>query len=103
MTISPAVGRCCTYRWKYHWPRSRSLGFDSATTREVRGLRCSVNRLIVPPLPAASRPSKTMTARRSLSSSQYWNFRSSTCSWYFSSSYCSRVIRSEYGYPSCQV
>ena len=33
----------------------------SATTRSARGLRCSVKRLIVPPLPAASRPSKTTT------------------------------------------
>ena len=32
-----------------------------ATTRADRGLRCSMKRLIVPPLPAASQPSKTMT------------------------------------------
>ena len=37
------------------------VGFVSATTRDARGLRCSTNRLIVPPLPAASRPSKTRT------------------------------------------
>ena len=59
MTISPAPGRCGTYRWKYHWDRSRSVGLTSATTVAPRGLRCSVKRLIVPPLPAASRPSNT--------------------------------------------
>ena len=31
-TISPCVGRCRTYRWKYHSPRSRSLGTDKAMT-----------------------------------------------------------------------
>ena len=38
---------------------SRSVGAGSATTRKTRGLTRSVMRLIVPPLPAASRPSKT--------------------------------------------
>ena len=38
------------------------VGFSSATTRAPRGFRCSMNRLIVPPLPAASRPSKSMTS-----------------------------------------
>src|SRR6476659_1865692 len=60
-TISPAVGNCDTYRWKYHCPASRSVGFSRATTRAPRGLRCSVNRLTVPLLPAASLPSKTIT------------------------------------------
>jgi hypothetical protein len=32
------------------------VGFSSATTRAPRGLRCSMKRLMVPPLPAASRP-----------------------------------------------
>ncbi|MBB5978265.1 hypothetical protein HDA44_001606 [Kribbella solani] len=57
--ISPAAGKCATYRWKYHWVCSRSVGFSSATMLAPRGFRCSMNRLIVPPLPAASRPSKT--------------------------------------------
>ena len=39
---------------------SRSLGAGSATTRNTRGLTRSVIALIVPPLPAVSRPSKTM-------------------------------------------
>src|SRR3954463_4932260 len=57
-TISPAAGRCSTYRWKYHWVRSRSVGFGSATTRTVRGLVRSVTLLITPPLPADPLPSK---------------------------------------------
>ena len=39
------------------------VGLSSATTLVPRGLRCWVNRLIVPPLPAASRPSKMITTR----------------------------------------
>ena len=80
MTISPAAGRCGTYRWKYHWLRSRSLGFTSATTVAPRGLRCSVKRLIVPPLPAASRPSNTSTIRCPVDFTQFCSLTSSTCS-----------------------
>ena len=39
---------------------SRSVGAGSATTRNTRGLTRSVIALIVPPLPAVSRPSNTM-------------------------------------------
>src|SRR5215470_8374941 len=39
---------------------SRSVGAVSATTRNTRGLTRSVIALMVPPLPAVSRPSKTM-------------------------------------------
>ena len=39
---------------------SRSEGAGSATTRNTRGLTRSVSARIVPPLPAVSRPSKTM-------------------------------------------
>jgi hypothetical protein len=63
ITISPAAGRCAMYRCRYHSVRSFSVGFSSATTRAPRGLRFSANRLIVPPLPAASRPSKTIMMR----------------------------------------
>ena len=63
MTISPAAGRCSTYRWKYHWVRCRSVGLGSATTRTVRGLVRSVIRLITPPLPAEPRPSKITRTR----------------------------------------
>ena len=80
ITISPADGRCGTYRWKYHWVRSRSLGFSSATVRQPRGFRCSVNRLMVPPLPAASRPSKTMTIFWPVSFTQFCSLTSSICS-----------------------
>ena len=45
-----------------------------------------MNRLIVPPLPAASRPSKTMHVLGAGVLVQYWNFSSSICSRYFSSS-----------------
>ena len=49
------------YRWKYHSVRSRSVGVGSATMRVTRGFMYWVIRLIVPPLPAASRPSKITT------------------------------------------
>ena len=65
-TISPAAGRCSTYRWKYHWVRSRSVGLGSATTRTVRGLVRSVIRLITPPLPAEPRPSKITSTLQAL-------------------------------------
>src|SRR6478672_7147610 len=61
MTTSPAAGRWGTYRWMYICDCSRGVGAGSATTRKTRGLTRSVMRLIVPPLPAVSRPSKTMT------------------------------------------
>ncbi|SHX13930.1 Uncharacterised protein [Mycobacteroides abscessus subsp. abscessus] len=86
-TISPAAGRCGTYRWKYHWVRSRSVGFSSATTRAPRGFRCSMKRLMVPPLPAASRPSKRMTCRAPVRLLQFCSLSSSICSSRFSSSY----------------
>ena len=41
----------------------RSVGAGSATIRATRGFRNSVTRLIVLPLPAASRPSKTTSTR----------------------------------------
>src|SRR5512139_3385400 len=45
---------------------SRSDGAGKATSRNTRGLTRSVMALMVPPLPAASRPSKTMMTRRPL-------------------------------------
>ena len=44
----------------YIWLFSRSVGAGSATTRNTRGLTRSVIALMVPPLPAPSRPSNTM-------------------------------------------
>ena len=57
---SPADGKCAMYRWRYIWLFSRSVGAASATTWKTRGLTRSVRRLMTPPLPAVSRPSKTM-------------------------------------------
>ena len=63
IAISPAAGRRVMYRCRYHSVRSRSVGLSRATTCAPRGFKFSVNRLIVPPLPAASRPSNKMTSR----------------------------------------
>ena len=59
-----------------------------------------MNRLIVPPLPAASRPSKTMTTRWPVSFTHAWSFSSSTWSWYFCASYVLRRMRFRYGYDA---
>ena len=59
ITTSPAAGKCGMYRWTYICDFSRSVGAGSATTRNTRGLTRSVIALIVPPLPAVSRPSNT--------------------------------------------
>ena len=56
-----------------------------------------MKRLIVPPLPAASRPSKRITIRWPASFTQAWSFSSSTCRWYFCCSYSFRDIRFRYG------
>ena len=45
-----------------------------------------MNLLMVPPFPAASRPSKTRTYFLSLSCAQYWNLSSSIWRRYFSTS-----------------
>src|SRR5581483_3504681 len=76
--------------------RSRSLGVGSATTRQYRGLSSSVMRLIVPPLPAVSRPSKTTTSRSPrwwihscMNSSSIWS-RSSSASYSLTDSTAAR-------------
>ena len=79
-TISPAVGRCATYRWKYHCAFSRSVGLSSAAIRANRGFRYWMTRLIVPPLPAASRPSKITAIRAPDARAQFCIFTSSACS-----------------------
>src|SRR5205085_3217791 len=48
------------------WVFWRSEGAGSATTRNTRGLTRSVSALMVPPLPAPSRPSNTMQTLRPL-------------------------------------
>src|SRR6516225_9666816 len=95
ITISPAVGRCPTYRCRYNCPFSRSDGAGNATTRNTRGLTRSVMALIVPPLPAASRPSKITTTRRPSCLTQSCRAQSSTCSLRSDFSYSLRFI----GFP----
>ena len=75
------------YRWKYHCVVSRSVGAGSAATRAARVLSGSVMRLMVPPLPAASRPSNSTTTRAPSSRTQDCIRASSTCSRRSSRSY----------------
>lgn len=63
------------------------MGLGRATIRATRGLRYSVTRLIVPPLPAASRPSKTTTSRTPSARTHSWSFTNSVWSRYNSRSY----------------
>src|SRR5712691_10214468 len=79
-TSWPAAGRCSMYRWKYHCDCSRSVGWGSAAIRAMRGLRYSVTRLIVLPLPAASRPSNITTTRQPSLRTHSCSFTSSACS-----------------------
>src|SRR6516165_8879347 len=72
---------------------SRSDGAGSATNRKTRGLTRSVIARIVPPLPAASRPSKTMMIRRPLYLTQSCSLQSSACSRRISFSYFLRFRR----------
>ena len=65
-----------------------------AAIRAIRGLRYSVIRLIVPPLPAASRPSKITTMRAPVCPVHSCSFTSSVCSRKTSASYASSVILS---------
>ena len=55
------------------------VGFGNATMRADRGLRWAVSRWIAPPLPAASRPSKTRTMRSPCARVQFSSFTSSIC------------------------
>ncbi len=73
--------------------RSRSVGFGSAAIRATRGLRCSATRLIVPPLPAASRPSKITTSRAPSARTYSCSLTNSTCRRRSSFSYTSRQLR----------
>jgi hypothetical protein len=52
---------------------------------------------MVPPLPAASRPSKTTTSFSPDSFTQFCSLSSSTCSRRFDTSYSALVMRSGYG------
>src|SRR5215472_3730864 len=77
----------------YSWPFSRVDGAGSATRRNTRGLTRSVIARIVPPFPAASRPSKTTITRRPLYLTQSWSLQSSLWSRLSSFSYCLRFKR----------
>src|SRR6516225_7307291 len=76
----------------YIWLFWRSDGAGSAATRNTRGLTRSVIALIAPPLPAASRPSKTTTTRSPFSRIQSWRAHSSICRVRSSFSYSWRFI-----------
>src|ERR687890_252032 len=67
--------------------RSNSGQAARATTRAMRGLRLSVILLIVPPLPAASRPSNRTTTLSPACLTHSWSLISSSCSLASSSSY----------------
>src|SRR5215203_2305322 len=58
---------------------SRSVGAGSAITRKTRGLTRSAMRLIVPPLPAASRPSNTMQILAPVALTHSWSLTNSSC------------------------
>src|SRR5262249_24537691 len=79
LQVAPA-GTRSRWRWPYICVFSRSEGAGRATTRKTRGLTRSVIALMTPPLPAASRPSKTITIRSPLALTQSCRWQSSTCS-----------------------
>ena len=56
-----------------------------------------MKRLIVPPLPAASRPSNTITIRCPVDFTQFCSLTSSICSGRLRYSYSARVSLSGYG------
>src|SRR5688572_26914171 len=96
ITTSPAAGRCGRYRCTYIWLFSRSVGAGSATTRNTRGLTRSVIALMVPPLPAPSRPSNTMHTLRPLCFIHAWALTSSTCNFLSCPSYSLRPMVSSF-------
>ena len=81
----------------YIWLFSRSLGAGSAMTRKTRGLTRSVMALMAPPLPAPSRPSKTMHTFMPSCTTQRCSLTSSPCSRASSFSYTLRFIFSTFG------
>src|SRR3954471_23902283 len=76
----------------YIWDFSRSVGDGSATTRNTRGLTRPVIALIVPPLPALSRPSNKMHTLLPDAFTHSWRATSSACSRLSSVSYSLRFI-----------
>src|SRR5580700_8034099 len=92
ITTSPAAGKCWTYRCTYICVFSRSVGVGRATTLNTRGLTRSVIRLIVPPFPAVSRPSKTTQTLAPESFTHSCMATSSPCRILIWRSYCLRFI-----------
>ena len=78
-TISPSFGKWWTYLWKYHCVFSLSVGAANATILQYLGFKCSVMRLITPPLPAASLPSKIIATFFPLSITQSCSLTNSIC------------------------
>src|SRR6516162_7634883 len=74
----------CVFWW--------SDGVGSATSRKTRGLTRSVIALMVPPLPAASRPSNTTITRRPVRTTHCWSLHNSIWSFCNSFSYFLRFI-----------
>src|SRR5437764_14450831 len=70
---------------------SRSVGAGNAMTRNTRGLTRSVIALIVPPLPAPSRPSNTTHTLSPLCTTHCCSLTSSPCRRESSLSYCLRL------------
>ncbi len=103
MTTSPAAGKCWTYRCRYIWDLSRSVGAGRATTRNTRGLTRSVIRLIVPPFPAVSRPSKTRQTFAPDALTHSCIATSSPCRRRSSRSYSLRFIFSGEAWPTSAV
>ena len=79
-TISPLAGQVGDVALEVPLALLASVGAARATTRAARGLRVSVMRLMAPPLPAASRPSKITTTRRPRARMYSWSLTSSTWS-----------------------
>ena len=69
---------------------SRAVGVGSATTRNTRGLTRSTIRLMVPPLPAVSRPSNTTQTFAPVALTHSCMATSSPCSVASSASYSRR-------------
>ena len=65
--------------WLISDSRWRSVGEGSATMLATRGFMYWVIRLMVPPLPAASRPSKTTTTRLPSALTHSCTFTNSAC------------------------
>jgi hypothetical protein len=87
----PGLGKIDSYRLNQYLD-SDSVGTPSAWIEKCAGIRFSVKRLMVEPLPAASLPSKTTTRESFWWTNHCWIFNSSTCSRRFSTWYSLSLI-----------